>query len=600
MDIVQLIETNPITKFSGNYQSRLVGKLRDSFTETQQQTFLTNFYCYLNCSKTEFVIDLDDVWEWMGFSQKSAAKYRLLKYFVAEKDYTTNSLTNASEQKYSNGGQNRQIIKLTVPAFKRFCLKAGTAKADEIHEYYVKLEEVIQETICEESMELQNQLKLTKESAEREKQKTIRAVEKTIIDQFPKNTECVYFGTIENQNEDNGEKLLKFGQTNDLQSRTYYHHGKFTNFVLMNAFKVQNKVEIENLIKTHPKIRKQMRQITVGGKTYKEIIAYNEVFTTDKLTHYIKDIIKSKQYSVDNYNKLLKENERLETEAEAMRAKIDEIQTMNVTLAHEVAELKKAVVSKDTRIDELLTEQLTEPSTPASEETKRFDEFISECCVVRGDVEEPSLTIQGQFRIWNQAKPTKKTFHELKRYLDTRFRAKRMERQDKNQLVHGYAGVKLRPIEYARTNDSDVETYVFNVCRFTPCGRILNSTLLSDYQRWRKRMGKDVLDDKATMKELKTYLNASEYVQKGVVWTGAGSNEGYYGLCLREDDEYHHRITSSTGKRVNKVCVKTEQILNTWETIAKAAVGEKISASKMSQSIKNSVIFGDYTYRVAT
>ena len=70
MDIVQLIETNPITKFSGNYQSRLVGKLRDSFTETQQQVFLTNFYCYLNCNKTEFVIDLDDVWGWMGFRSK--------------------------------------------------------------------------------------------------------------------------------------------------------------------------------------------------------------------------------------------------------------------------------------------------------------------------------------------------------------------------------------------------------------------------------------------------------------------------------------------------------------------------------------------------
>jgi len=93
---------------------------------------------------------------------------------------------------------------------------------------------------------------------------------------------------------------------------------------------------------------------------------------------------------------------------------------------------------------------------------------------------------------------------------------------------------------------------------FAPCGKILNSTLLSDYKRWRKRMGKDVLEDKAVMKELKTYLNASEYVQKATVWTGAGTNEGYYGMCLREDDEYHHRFTSSTGKRVNKVCVKTE------------------------------------------
>ena len=31
--------------------------------------------------------------------------------------------------------------------FKSFCLKAGTKKADEIHDYYIKLEELIQEVI---------------------------------------------------------------------------------------------------------------------------------------------------------------------------------------------------------------------------------------------------------------------------------------------------------------------------------------------------------------------------------------------------------------------------------------------------------------------
>jgi hypothetical protein len=52
-------------------------------------------------------------------------------------------------------------------------------------------------------------------STKKEKQ---RAVEQATIAQFPLNTECIYFGTIENTN-DAKESLLKFGHTNDLATR---------------------------------------------------------------------------------------------------------------------------------------------------------------------------------------------------------------------------------------------------------------------------------------------------------------------------------------------------------------------------------------------
>ena len=140
------------------------------------------------------------------------------------------------------------------------------------------------------------------------------------------NTECVYFGTIDNRNGE--EKLIKFGQTNDLQSRIYNHRSKFDNFVLVNAFKVQNKDEIENFVKRHPKIKKQIRQISVGDKVYKEIIAYDDTkFTVDKLTLYIKDIISSKQYSIDNFNLLVKQNEEIGKALKDEREKNDELVT---------------------------------------------------------------------------------------------------------------------------------------------------------------------------------------------------------------------------------------------------------------------------------
>ena len=76
LNIVELIENNPITKLSHAYNSKLLTKIQNKFSDFEQQLFVSSFYCYLNCDpKNDFVIDLDDVWKWLGFSQKVRAKH---------------------------------------------------------------------------------------------------------------------------------------------------------------------------------------------------------------------------------------------------------------------------------------------------------------------------------------------------------------------------------------------------------------------------------------------------------------------------------------------------------------------------------------------
>ena len=59
VDIVNLIESNPITKLTGNYQSKLVEKVKNNFSNYEQQLFLSSFYCYLKYdAKNDYVIDL--------------------------------------------------------------------------------------------------------------------------------------------------------------------------------------------------------------------------------------------------------------------------------------------------------------------------------------------------------------------------------------------------------------------------------------------------------------------------------------------------------------------------------------------------------------
>lgn len=48
LDIIQIIEKNPITRLSSEYQNKLINKIKTNFNNKQQQLFVTSFYCYLN------------------------------------------------------------------------------------------------------------------------------------------------------------------------------------------------------------------------------------------------------------------------------------------------------------------------------------------------------------------------------------------------------------------------------------------------------------------------------------------------------------------------------------------------------------------------
>ena len=157
INIVDLIEKNPITRIPNINNHKLINKIKNNFTNYQQQLFLASFYCYINYNpKTDFVIDLDNFWEWIGFSAKDKAKRLLIKSFIKDIDYII-LIPPKGEQK-SQGGHNREIIMLTIRTFKSFCLKSFTQKADEIHEYFLKLEDIINEIVSEEGHELKKQI----------------------------------------------------------------------------------------------------------------------------------------------------------------------------------------------------------------------------------------------------------------------------------------------------------------------------------------------------------------------------------------------------------------------------------------------------------
>jgi len=335
-NIVDLIENNPIARLTNTYQNNLLTKIKANFTDSEQQLFVASFYSFLNYdSRTDFVIDLDDVWNWLGFTNKAHSKRLVDKQFIINKDYKV-LLTFAGEQKkHIKGGHNKETIMLNVETFKKFCLKAGTKKADQIHNYYIRLEQTLQEVIDEESAELKlqlvviheesNELKLQLEQqsvelrhAENTKDK-IR--EKTLLEQFANNTQCVYYGLIDNVGDKN-EKLIKFGNSNNLKTRVVSHKGTYQNFRLLNAFKVENKFQIENAIKEHVLFIERHRTITIKNNKYIEILNADGLLLS-ALDKTIKDIIVSIECTSENYVKIIEENKLLKKQLDQANKQLE-------------------------------------------------------------------------------------------------------------------------------------------------------------------------------------------------------------------------------------------------------------------------------------
>jgi len=610
LDIVNLITNNPITKLNANNNNKLLEKVKANFTEMEQQLFISNFYTYLNYDKTaDFIVDLDAIWQWLGFNKKFNGIRLLENFFVLNKDYKNFAPPCGGAKNIGRGGHNIHKFFLNIKTFKSLCLKAQTKKADEIHEYYIKLEELINEVLEEEALEMKNKL-LIKDNELITKEKLItnaiqdklKAIEKTIVSQFPVNCECIYFGTIDNSNAE-GEKLIKFGHSNNLSVRLQDHHKTYENFILRDAFKVHNKQEIENAIKTSSKIRKHLRTIEVDGKNKNEILAYDETnFTIPCLSRYIKNIISEKSYSIEKFNILVEENQKYKATLQQLSDENEKLRVLNneyIEKNEKLEQLLASITNNYENNNETVNVNNDETNIISAELKNKFDKFIDECCFLHKEVEVASTTIVGQFRIYNREKPTKLVFSMFNTYMRTRFLACRISGQNKNQIVHGFKGIKLKDIVYKKSSSSnEVENFIFESCIFSPEGRASTNKIVEEFINYKKN--NSLLINNNEDKDVKNYLKNCQYILGGPIRLHNinATFEGYYGISLKNDyyQEARDDQIATSGKKVQKIDASTKNILNNWTTIAKAAIHEDFSPAKMSRAIKNNTLINNAYY----
>jgi len=358
VDIVNLIETNPITKLNGNYQSKLIEKVKTHFTDYEQQMFVASFYCYLNYNKSEFVIDLDNIWGWVGFGQKVNAKRLLEKHFIINKDYKLSLCQPAGQSTHIKGGHNKETFMLTIETFKKYCMKAGTTKADEIHDYFIKLEEILQEIMKEESDELKLQLEeknVEIESKDKElemklKQQQSLEREKVLLNQYATIGSIIYI--IKVKTFKTGEYIIKIGQSRKgILNRYNEHKHKYEECLLLDCFSVNRSHDFENFLHNHEDVRGNRVNNLLNHETELELFLIGKKLSYKTLLKIINNNLT--YYDSNDIRKLEKENEQLKM---MMQMKTDGNES---PLIHELINMIKLLTKKMDNLEKLLQEKTT-------------------------------------------------------------------------------------------------------------------------------------------------------------------------------------------------------------------------------------------------
>jgi hypothetical protein len=516
-NIVDLITNNPITKLTETHNNNLLNKVKNTFNETEQQLFIASFYSYLNYHKTDdYIVDLDNIWKWLGFATKQKAILLLEKNFEVEKDYKK-PLNHKVKQK-KNGGQNIQKYYLNVKTFKSLCLKAQTKKADEIHEYYLKMEELIQEVLEEEAIEMKNKLLIKQnelEKLEENNKKELKKLEenkkkeyeeklikekalerqKILLKEFGNSESLIYIIKVKSYN--NGEYIIKLGESRrGIMGRFNEHKSHYEECLLLDCFFVDKSKDFESFLHNHESIRlnrvtdlakhKNERELFLIGKelSYKMLlkiidnnIKYFEKNNNDEVEKFKLECEKltllnelNKNGNINSFiEEVIKNNN---TNNEILLNKIDNLEKMNKTI---LEKLNLQQVKNTTNFNQPLVTlgprlQQINPETLSL--IKVYDS-VSECMRENYQIKRPSInkaivenTIYHGYRwlyvdreldpyIINNIQPTKKTKVQNLGYIA------KLDK-DKTQIINVYLDRKTASLTNNFDSPSALDHHVKN------------------------------------------------------------------------------------------------------------------------------------------
>ena len=553
LDIVDLLEKNPLTRFTKNYQSKFIDKIKNSFTDTQQHIFIGSFYCYLNYnSKTDFVIDLDNIWRWLGFSRKEFCKRVLDKYFIENIDYIIKKSAPpvvVAVLNKQNGGQNKETILMNINTFKKLCLKSNTKKSDEIHDYFIKLEDIFQEIISEESNELKNQLELkendikTLKDDNEEKQNKLALLTKKTNKFKMGQSLYIFESTADNQ------IYYKIGRTKNANERDTNHKTSSLKGIIYQVECV-NSILLERIVhflldkyrctKTREWFQTSLQIIKNCIYFAKTWLECDIDFKNSNLIDYSKELLnefKDPNFEVEN-----EEIENKEIE------QCDIFTTLNFK-------------PKDIHDFELFLSECFEPINGNLTETR-------ENCVAYFEIKD-------QYKIWSKIatfESTKKMINFVKiKYKTIMLKYNPLVSSSKKSQYFLGLKIKLKFLMFENPNDDSkiIETFLFKKCQRAPGYRVTIQDLLKEFQEFYET-NYDKEFSFVLKEKVKKYLDII-FIRSRSGDNRKGGDErlgGWLGFALKnEPNPEPIKQINKYFNKIKQVDIKKNIIVKEWNSI---------------------------------
>lgn len=569
-----------------------------SSSNEDEQTFLMHFRCYIeHDQEKDFVIDLDDVIQYMGFTRKDVIKRILSKHFQEEQDYRVSKLLHISaeqdhllEKKPINGGHNKERILMTPMTFKELCIKANTNKAHQIRMYYIRMENILFKYLNETIQSLTD----SKKCLEKEIALTCTSFQNK-IDLLEK--EVAKFKARDRKKYDYGDtvyvvkdgRVYKVGSALNMNNReeTYYCHSTRTRIVYTKRCKSRKALE--------DAVHHRLAQYTYMNR--------KDWFTCDFTT--IRTAIDELQRALDGEESAFTfDKDALDSDNDEIDDKIDDVRTNCDSEVEEDGD-----VEQDTCIpnDEEITgsdsnTNVLDTQPPAVDDTEEenmqsktkykkplikpnFEKFISECFTVDENTITTWVDIGARYKIWSKSTCLFKTdlyaFMKQHGYKETFF-------LDKTTctLAKAFRGLKMIPLPPFRKpkKPNEIEQFVFECCTRNITGRISCKDLDAAFATWKGKQKEGYTKITKEDKKNVDKFFADKFFAT-TVHTGERMRFGYLGVSLKGHEHVGRKFKPNNRKQIEQYNPETMEVVQTFNSITEASIEFGMSISAVSLAL---------------
>jgi phage anti-repressor protein len=546
----------------------LYEQLKANFNTIDENIFLKNFECYLKYDQDkDFVINLDNIVKYIGFSRKDNAKRLLVKFFTEKINYQV--ILSTAEQK--KNAHNKETILLTPNTFKEFCIKANTDKAHQIRLYYIKMENILFKYLINKLIEIKKTLKDSNKSISMLKNKNILLEEELNI----------YITRINKKNYEFGETVYIVKELG-----------------LFNVFKVGSTINMNG------------REKAYNCHTNSSKIIYTKRCKNQKL---LEDAMHHKfvQYKYNN------RKDWFQIDFTVLQNALDELQltldgtasafTFDEDMLNSDKNIKMEIYKKEDvnlkneiiQVQSEIIQVQEKPKKPTIvlEFVPDFNKFISDCFTIDESYKIKITDLFAMFRLWSRNKTDFRK--SLTLYLkNLGFNECFIYDPENKTKCKAFSKLKMIPLKpfVLLSTSTEVEKYAFENCTKIVTGRLTCKDIATTFLEWKKNINPNYTKYTNEDKKLIYDYFGKEFFPS-TVHDGTRMRYGFNGICLIGNENIGKKTKNGNKKSVQQINPNTNEIIGTYESLSHASEELNITIPAISQAISGDKLHNGYKYK---